>query len=233
VNCLADFRAAAIRLSLSGTPRRPQQREDGGDMTVPLNRPAPLSREFSPGLPGPAIMSEPAVLRLRDFIREIPDFPKPGIQFKDITPLLAEPEPFAMAIDRLADHYRHQQVDLVVAAEARGFIFATPLAMALRVGFVPIRKPGKLPYQRHSHTYELEYGTDTLEMHIDSIRPGQRVLVVDDLLATGGTVSACCEMIEKCEAIVAGCAFLIELTFLNGARRLAPRPVFSLIQYDE
>lgn len=179
-----------------------------------------------------ATMTELTSTRLADYIREIPDFPKPGINFKDITPLLAAPRPFARAIEQLADHYRHENIDLVVAAEARGFIFATPLAMALGVGFVPIRKPGKLPYERHSHTYELEYGTDTLEMHVDVIGPGQRVLVVDDLLATGGTVNACCEMVERCEAVVCGCAFLIELKFLNGAERLAPRPVFSLIQYE-
>ncbi len=171
--------------------------------------------------------------RLADYIREIPDFPKPGIRFKDITPLLAAAEPFRWSIEQMADHFRDQNVELVIAAEARGFIFATPLAMALGVGFVPVRKPGKLPYQRHSHTYDLEYGTDTLEMHVDGIAAGQRVLIVDDLLATGGTVSACCEMVERCEAEVCGCAFLIELKFLHGARRLAPRPVFSLIQYDE
>lgn len=168
---------------------------------------------------------------LAAYIREIPDFPKPGINFKDITPLLAAPEPFAHAVRQMADHYRDQQVDVIIAAEARGFIFATPLAMALGVGFVPVRKPGKLPFERHSFTYQLEYGTDTLEMHIDGIRPGQRVLIVDDLLATGGTVAACCEMVEKCNAVVCGCSFLIELGFLDGAARLAPHPVFSLIQY--
>lgn len=171
-------------------------------------------------------------LQLTDYIRDIPDFPKPGILFKDITPLLAAPEPFRLAIRQMADHYREKQVDVVIAAEARGFIFATPLAMELNVGFVPVRKPGKLPYERHSHSYELEYGTDTLEMHIDGVQPGQRVLIVDDLLATGGTVSACCKMVEQCQAMVCGCAFLIELKFLDGASRLAPHPVHSLIKYE-
>ncbi len=173
-----------------------------------------------------------ASIQLTDYIRDIPDFPKPGIVFKDITPLLASPEPFRVAIERMANHYRDKSIDVVLAAEARGFIFATPLAMALNVGFVPVRKPGKLPYERHSHSYELEYGTDTLEMHIDGVQPGQRVLIVDDLLATGGTVTACCEMVERCQAHIIGCAFLIELAFLEGAKRLEPYPVFSLIKYD-
>ena len=171
-------------------------------------------------------------IQLTDYIRDIPDFPKPGILFKDITPLLADPEPFRLAIDRMANQYRDEKIDMIIAAEARGFIFATPLAMALNVGFVPVRKPGKLPYQRHSHSYELEYGMDTLEMHIDGIQPGQRVLIVDDLLATGGTVSACCKMVEQCQATICGCAFLIELKFLEGAKKLQPHPVFSLIQYE-
>ena len=170
-------------------------------------------------------------LELGNFIRDIPDFPKQGIVFKDITPLLASHEAFKRAIELMADHYRGQEIDVIIAAESRGFIFAAPMALELGVGFVPVRKPGKLPYQRHSQTYDLEYGTDTLEMHVDGLEPGQRVLIVDDLLATGGTVSACCEMVEKSKAIVCGCAFLIELKFLNGAEKLAPHPVFSLIQY--
>ncbi len=177
-------------------------------------------------------MSETKSIDLQEFIREITDFPKPGINFKDITPLLLAPEPFRVAIQQLSDYYRSQSVDVIVAAEARGFIFATPLAMELGVGFVPIRKPGKLPFERHSLSYDLEYGTDTLEMHIDGIHPGQRVLIIDDLLATGGTVSACCKMVEQCKAAICGCAFLIELRFLDGAAKLAPHPVFSLIQYD-
>ena len=177
-------------------------------------------------------MSSTTRLNLHDYIRNIPDFPKPGIQFKDITPLLANYEAFRLAISRLAEHYRNEQIDVITAAEARGFLVAAPLALELGIGMVPIRKPGKLPYQKRSYSYELEYGTDTLEMHIDGVEPGQRVLVVDDLLATGGTVQACCSMIEECEAEVVGCAFLIELAFLGGKKRLSPRPVFSLIRYD-
>jgi len=171
-------------------------------------------------------------LDLKSLIREIPDFPKPGISFKDITPLLAHPIGLRQTVHDLADHYRDQQVDVIVAAEARGFIFAAPLAIELGIGFVPIRKPGKLPYQRHSHSYDLEYGTDTLEMHIDGIEAGQRVLIVDDLLATGGTVEACVRMVEKCEANIIGCAFLIHLAFLHGDDRLKPYESFSLIRYE-
>lgn len=168
---------------------------------------------------------------LGKFIRDIPDFPKPGILFKDITPLLASHGAFKRAIELMTDHYRDQNIDVIVAAESRGFIFAAPMALELQIGFVPVRKPGKLPFERRSHTYELEYGSDTLEMHVDGLKPGQRVLVVDDLLATGGTVSACCQMVEQSQAIVCGCAFLIELKFLNGAGKLAPHPVFSLIKF--
>lgn len=170
-------------------------------------------------------------IELSDYIRDIPDFPKPGILFKDITPLLASHAAFQAAIEKLVAHYREKPVDVVVAAESRGFIFAAPLALELGVGFVPIRKPGKLPYERRSHTYDLEYGKDTLEIHVDGLEPGQRVLVVDDLLATGGTVSACCAMVEQSHAIVLECAFLIELAFLEGRKRLGSYPVFSLIQY--
>ncbi|HUY34286.1 MAG TPA: adenine phosphoribosyltransferase [Pirellulales bacterium] len=170
-------------------------------------------------------------LDLADYVRAIPDFPKPGILFRDITPLLACARAFREAIRRLADHYRGQPIDVVAAAEARGFIFAAPLALELDVGFVPIRKPGKLPFDTHAFHYELEYGTDTLEIHTDGIAPGQRVLLVDDLLATGGTVQACCKLVERAEGTVAGCAFLIELAGLGGARRVAPHPMFSLLKY--
>ncbi len=176
-------------------------------------------------------MSDFPDLDLRQFIRDIPDFPQPGILFRDITPLLASPHAFGEAIDRLVEHYRGQDIQYVVAAEARGFIFAAPLALRLQAGFVPIRKPGKLPFDTHAFHYELEYGTDTLEMHIDSVHPGQNVLVVDDLLATGGTVQACCKLLEKTGAIVAGCAFVIHLTELNGADCVAPYDIFSLLQY--
>jgi len=171
-------------------------------------------------------------LELTDYIREIPDFPKPGILFRDITPLLAAPQAFRAAVTLLANHYRTAKIDVVAAAEARGLIVAAPLALDLNIGFVPVRQPGKLPYDRHSFNYELEYGTDTLEIHIDGISSGQRVLLVDDLLATGGTVEACCRLVEKAGATVAGCAFLIELASLGGAARLAPYEVFRLISYD-
>jgi adenine phosphoribosyltransferase len=176
-------------------------------------------------------MSGEAVLDLKKFIRDIPDFPKPGILFRDITPLLASPVAFKEIIRRLAAPYRSEKIDAIVAAEARGFIFAAPLAVELGAGFVPVRKPGKLPAERHSHAYELEYGTDRLEMHIDGVQPGQRVLVVDDLLATGGTVGACCKLLEMCGAYIVGCAFAIELTALGGAKAVAPHPVFSVLQY--
>lgn len=177
-------------------------------------------------------MPETHSIELSNFIRDIPDFPKPGILFKDITPLLLNPAAFDQSIQRMADHYQGKPIDVVAAAEARGFLFAAPLALRLGVGMVPIRKPGKLPFDRHSHSYELEYGTDTLEMHIDGIEEGQQVLVVDDLLATGGTMLACCEMIEKCGANIAGCAFLISLNFLPGAERLKKYPLFSLLDYE-
>jgi adenine phosphoribosyltransferase len=168
---------------------------------------------------------------LTKFIRDVPDFPKPGILFRDITPLLGNPAAFRAAIDAMAEHYRQQRVDVVAAAEARGFIFAAPLALALNVGFVPVRKPGKLPFETHAFNYALEYGTDTLEVHTDGIAPGQNVLLVDDLLATGGTVEACCRLVEKSGARVAGCVFLIELSALGGAQRLAPYRPYSLISY--
>jgi adenine phosphoribosyltransferase len=169
---------------------------------------------------------------LTQFIRAVPDFPKPGILFRDITPLLGNPQAFRASIDQMAAHVRDLRVDVVAAAEARGFIFAAPLALALDVGFVPVRKPGKLPFDTRAFHYELEYGTDTLEMHRDGILPGQNVLLVDDLLATGGTVEACCRLVEASGAKVAGCTFLIELPALGGARRLARYRPFSLIQYD-
>ncbi len=176
-------------------------------------------------------MIESAELDLREYIRDIPDFPKPGILFRDITPLLRSPEAFRTAITKLANHYRGRPIDVVAAAEARGFIFAAPLALELNVGFVPVRKPGKLPFDTHAFHYELEYGADSLEIHRDGIAPGQNVLLVDDLLATGGTVDACCKLVEKCGANVVGCAFLIELAALGGAERIANYHPFCLINY--
>jgi adenine phosphoribosyltransferase len=171
-------------------------------------------------------------MELAKYIRAIPDFPKPGILFRDITPLLSTPAAFREAINQIASHYRGMPIDAVAAAEARGFIFAAPLALELNAAFVPVRKPGKLPYDTHTFEYQLEYGTDTLQIHIDGVKPGQRVLLVDDLLATGGTIEACCRLVEKTGAEVIGCAFAIELKFLGGRQRIAPHEAFSLIQYD-
>jgi adenine phosphoribosyltransferase len=170
-------------------------------------------------------------LDLAPFIRDIPDFPKPGILFKDITPLLSDPTAFAGCIDQLAERFAGGGIDLIAAAEARGFIFAAPLAIALGAGFIPIRKPGKLPYHTVAQQYALEYGTDRLEMHCDALRPGCRVLLVDDVLATGGTMRACCDLAVQGGAVVVGCAFVIELTFLGGRARLEPYSVTSLLSY--
>jgi adenine phosphoribosyltransferase len=176
-------------------------------------------------------MTAPAPLDLRDYIRDVPDFPKPGILFKDITPLLAAPAAFRAAIDRLAEHYRGQRIDTVAAAEARGFLFGAPLALALNAGFVPIRKPGKLPYATTALEYQLEYGTDRLEVHTDAFAPGRRVLLLDDVLATGGTMGACVELVKGTGAEVVGCAFVMELGFLNGRGKLGSTDVFSLLSY--
>ena len=172
-----------------------------------------------------------ASVNLREYIRDVLDFPKPGILFRDITPLLATPVAFQAAIAGFADHFRDASIDVIVAAEARGFIFASPLAIELNAGFVPIRKPGKLPFETHAFHYELEYGQDSLEMHVDGLKPDQNVLVVDDLLATGGTIEACCRLVEKNGARVAACAFLIELRALGGRDRIAPHEVFRLVEY--
>ncbi len=170
-------------------------------------------------------------LDLKTFIRDIPDFPKPGILFRDITPLLADPVSFRETIARMADPFRNEKIDTLVAAEARGFIFAAPLALELGAAFVPVRKPGKLPYDKHSFSYELEYGTDTLEMHKDAVKPGQRVLIVDDLLATGGTVGACCKILEEYDAEIVACLFCIELAALGGREKLSSFNVVSLLSY--
>jgi adenine phosphoribosyltransferase len=168
---------------------------------------------------------------LAKYIRNIPDFPKPGIQFKDITPVLADPAAFQEAIDVLAGHYRGHPVDAVAAAEARGFLFAAPLALVLKKPLIPLRKPGKLPYRTHALQYDLEYGSAELHVHIDGFSSGAGVLLVDDLLATGGTMQAGCQLIEKAGARVAGCAVLVELTFLEGRARLAPHEVFSVLRF--
>ena len=170
-------------------------------------------------------------MNLSDFIRDIPDFPKPGVLFKDITPLLADPAAFGYAVAKLSAHYATRGVDAVAAAEARGFLFAAPMALELLKPLVPLRKPGKLPYRTHSASYDLEYGSAELHVHIDGINPGARVLLVDDVLATGGTMAAACRLIEKAGGSVAGCAFLIELSFLKGREKLAGVDIFSLLTY--
>jgi adenine phosphoribosyltransferase len=170
-------------------------------------------------------------LDLREYIRDIPDFPKPGIMFKDITPLLSDPAAFAGSIAQLRDHFAGQKISVIAAAEARGFIFGAPLALELKAGFVPIRKPGKLPYATIAQEYQLEYGKDKLEVHSDALGPGQRVLLIDDVLATGGTMKACHDLVTSTGAVVVACAFLIELSFLNGRAKLAPSEIFSLVTY--
>jgi adenine phosphoribosyltransferase len=168
---------------------------------------------------------------LAKYIRDIPDFPKPGIVFKDITPLLADPAAFQEVIRLLENHYQGERIDAVAAAEARGFLFAAPLALHLSRPLIPLRKPGKLPYRTHSLQYDLEYGSAELQVHVDGVSKGANVLLVDDLLATGGTMHAGCQLIEKAGGKVAGCAFLVELAFLHGREKLKPHEVFSLIRY--
>jgi adenine phosphoribosyltransferase len=169
---------------------------------------------------------------LRALIRDIPDFPKPGIGFKDITPLLADADALSQAVTMLADSARALQVDCVIAAEARGFLLGPALALELGAGFVLARKPGKLPYETVSAEYLLEYGEGQLELHSDAVASGARVLVHDDLLATGGTAAALCELVEGLGGEVVGCGFLIELAFLDGRRRLAPHEVHALLSYE-
>lgn len=172
-------------------------------------------------------VSDPAVLL--DHLRDVPDFPEPGIVFKDITPLLADAQAFRLAVDAISEPYLDSSVDLVAGMEARGFLFAAPIAYRLGAGCVPFRKPGKLPYETVEHTYDLEYGTDTLAAHIDAIGPGARVLVVDDVLATGGTAAAACELVEGLGGTIVACAFLLELGFLSGRERLDGQSVMSVL----
>lgn len=167
---------------------------------------------------------------LDEFIRDIPDFPEPGVVFKDITPLLASPEGFAQAIEVLSSSYENSGVTKVLGAEARGFIFGGALAFCLGAGFVPARKPGKLPWDTTAHEYELEYGNDALEVHTDALSPGDNVLIVDDVLATGGTAAAKAALVKQMGANVCGYAFLIELDFLNGRSKLGDDRIVSLIR---
>ncbi len=168
---------------------------------------------------------------LKQMIRDIPDFPKKGIVFKDITTLLSDKRGFARAIDSLANRYIDQRIDLVVGIESRGFVIGSALAYRLGAGVILVRKPGKLPYKTHKTIYELEYGTDQLEIHQDAIAPGQQVLIADDLIATGGTIKAAIDLVEKLKGNIVECAFLVELAFLKGREKLDGYPVFSLLQF--
>ena len=169
---------------------------------------------------------------IRSLIRDVPDFPQPGIVFKDITPLLADDAGFSSAIDLIVVHYGRGNVDKVVGIEARGFILAAPIALALGAGFVPVRKPGKLPWDTHAHSYELEYGTDTLEVHRDALTADDRVLIVDDVLATGGTMKACCDLVAGLGGHIVGVAVLTELLPLGGRAKVAPHQVHSVLKYE-
>jgi len=173
------------------------------------------------------------VVALKALVRTVPDFPKPGILFYDITTLLKDRTGFAMLIDELAAHYLERKIDLVLGIEARGFIFGPALAYRLNAGFVPVRKPRKLPAPVARVTYDLEYGSDTLEIHRDAIAPGQRVLLVDDLLATGGTMEATLKLVKELGGEVVGLGFAVELDFLRGRQRFPEQDVFSLLHYDE
>ena len=170
-------------------------------------------------------------MNLKEYIRDIPDFPQPGILFRDITPLLASPDAFSYTIESLAERCRDTDFDVLVAIESRGFIFGAPLAGQMGKPLVPVRKPGKLPASTHSVEYDLEYGSNALEMHTDAIAPGQKALIVDDLLAIGGTLAAAAQLVESCGGVVSLLAVVIELEFLNGRSRLEGREVVSLIQY--
>jgi len=171
-------------------------------------------------------------IELTNFIRDVPDFPKPGIVFKDITPLLASNDAFAEVVRQLAEPFRNEGIARIAAIESRGFIFGGALARALQCGFVPVRKPGKLPWKTYRREYELEYGMDALEIHVDAIGRGDRVLIVDDVLATGGTAAATAALLRRFEADIVACAVVVELSFLNGRDRLEHMPVHSLIRYS-
>src|SRR5580698_2880185 len=197
--------------ALTPQPLSPRER---GSKSWPLSR---GERGWGEGLLRRAIMN------LKDYIRDVPDFPKPGILFKDITPLLAAPQAFSYSVDKLCEHFAMRQIDAIAAAEARGFLFAAPMAIQLRKPLIPLRKPGKLPYSTRSYRYDLEYGSAELHVHTDAVNPRARILLVDDVLATGGTMAAACQLIEQSGGIVVGCAFLLELSFLNGRAPLKGR----------
>lgn len=170
---------------------------------------------------------------LRSLIREVPDFPKPGVSFKDVTTLLTDGRALRYAVQRMAEHFKDAKPERIVGVESRGFVLGAPLAYELGIGFVLVRKAGKLPGEKIAVTYELEYGEDQLEMHVDAVEPGQRVLIVDDLLATGGTMQATAELVGRLQGKIVGYSFLIELAYLNGRERLGNYEALSLIRYDE
>jgi adenine phosphoribosyltransferase len=172
------------------------------------------------------------VVHLKTLIRDIPDFPKKGVLFRDITPLLSDPSGLALSIELLANPFRGKQIDLVIGAESRGFIFGTAVACCLSAGFGLVRKPGKLPFRRVSMSYDLEYGKDSLEMHEDSVKKDQRVLICDDVLATGGTMKACCDLVKELGGQIVGIAVLIELAGLSGRKKVVPYDVHSVLKYE-
>lgn len=168
---------------------------------------------------------------IKKLVRDVPDFPKEGILFKDITPVLQNPRVFQRVVNIFCDRYAGEKIDKIIGIESRGFILATPLCYEMGIGFVPVRKPGKLPWTKLSEEYVLEYGKDRLEIHADAIAPKDRVLIIDDLLATGGTARAVCDLVERQKATVVSLGFLVELTFLEGRERFGSRDIFSIIQY--
>ncbi|WP_445716838.1 adenine phosphoribosyltransferase [Flavobacterium sp.] len=170
-------------------------------------------------------------MNLQDYIRDIQDFPKPGIGFKDITPLLISPEATAFCLETLVNSLKNQKIDKVIGVESRGFFFGILLAQKLNAGFIPVRKPKKLPFDTISASYELEYGTDTLEMHVDAIQPGDKILIHDDVLATGGTAKAVCELVEQLGGEIVQMNFLMELSFLNGREKLGDKEIFAALTY--
>src|SRR4051812_5270223 len=178
-----------------------------------------------------AVATDVGIEAVKAKIRDVPDFPKPGILFKDITPVLQDPASFRAVIDRFAERYEKARPDVIVAIESRGFLLGSALCYRLGIPLALVRKPKKLPYKTIKVEYTLEYGTDALEAHVDAVSKGQRVVIVDDLLATGGTAGATCELVKKLGGTVQECAFVIELGFLDGKKKLSPTPVFSLLQY--
>jgi adenine phosphoribosyltransferase len=200
-------------------------------MTTPNATQEEMARAVHAFVDGDTLRPVATIEELARAIRDVPDFPKPGILFKDITPVLADARLFASSIDRLTEHFQPGGVDAVVGIDARGFIFAAAAALRLRCGFVPVRKKGKLPYKAYEESYDLEYGSNTIAIHTDAVRPGSRVVLIDDLLATGGTAAAAANLLRRLGANILEITFLIELSFLNGREKLKGFPVRSLVVY--